>query len=59
MAREFYVREKRLKQQVAELRIEIDKSKQAEQVEQITGSDYFKQLLGQAGELQREAGTSR
>jgi PleD family two-component response regulator len=54
MAREFYVREKRLKQQVAELRIEIDKSKQAQQVEQITGSDYFKQLLGQAGELRQK-----
>ena len=54
MAREFYVREKRLKQQVAELRIEIDKGKQAQQVEQITGSDYFKQLLGQAGQLREK-----
>ena len=51
MAREFYVRERRLKQQVAELRIEIDKTKQAEQVEQITGSDYFKQLRGQSNDL--------
>jgi PleD family two-component response regulator len=51
MAREFYVRERRLKQQVAELRIEIDKAKQAEQVDQIVGSDYFKQLRGQANDL--------
>ena len=54
MAREFYVRERRLKQQVAELRIEIDKTKQAEQVEQITGSDYFKQLRGQANDLREK-----
>jgi PleD family two-component response regulator len=54
MAREFYVRERRLKQQVAELRIEIDKSNQAEQVKQITGSDYFKQLRGQAGDLREK-----
>jgi PleD family two-component response regulator len=54
MANEFYVRESRLKQQVAELRIEIDKSKQAEQVQQITGSDYFKQLRGQANDLREK-----
>lgn len=51
MAREFYVREKRLKQQVAELRMEVDKSKQARQVSQITGTDYFKQLRGKASDL--------
>lgn len=51
MAREFYLRERRLKQQVTELRIEVDKAKQAQQVKQITGSDYFKQLRGQAGDL--------
>ena len=54
MAREFYVRERRLKQQVAELRIEIDKAKQAEQVDQIVGSDYFKQLRGQANDLREK-----
>lgn len=54
MAREFHVRERRLKQQVAELRIEIDKSKQAQQVEQITGSDYFKALRGQANDLRQQ-----
>ena len=32
MAREFYMRERRLKQQVAELRIEVDKAKQTQQV---------------------------
>ena len=54
MAREFYVRERRLKQQVAELRIEIDKGKQAQQVEQITGSAYFKALRGQANDLREQ-----
>jgi PleD family two-component response regulator len=51
MAREFYVREKHLKQQVAELRIEVDKAKQTQQVKQIVGSDYFKQLRDQADDL--------
>ena len=54
MVREFYVRERRLKQQVAELRIEVDKTKQAQQVKEITGSDYFKQLRGQANELREK-----
>jgi PleD family two-component response regulator len=56
MAREFYVREKRLKQQVAELRIEVDKAKQTQQVKQIVGSDYFKQLRKQAEELRDKLG---
>jgi PleD family two-component response regulator len=51
MAREFYVREIRLKQQVAKLRIEVDKAKQTQQVKKIVGSDYFKQLRDQAEEL--------
>ena len=54
MAREFYVRERRLKQQVAELRIEVDKAKQTQQVKQIVGSDYFRQLRGQADELREK-----
>lgn len=54
MAREFQIRERRLKQQVADLRIEIDKSKQAKQVDQITGSDYFKSLLDQASDLREQ-----
>ncbi|HUS94085.1 MAG TPA: response regulator [Patescibacteria group bacterium] len=54
MAREFYVREQRLKQQVAELRIEVDKAKQTQQVKQIVGSDYFRQLRNQAEELREK-----
>ncbi len=51
MAREVYAREQRLKQQVAELRIEVDKARKTQQVSQITGTDYFKQLRGQARDL--------
>ena len=51
MVREVYTREQRLKQQVAELRIEIDEVKQARQVAEITGTDYFRELRKKAGKL--------
>jgi len=51
MAREVYAREQRLKQQLWDLRIEIDKAKQASQVAEITETDYFQQLRGKAKEL--------
>ena len=51
MAREFVRREQQLKQQVQELRIEVDKARQAHQVSKITGTDYFKQLRGKANNL--------
>lgn len=51
MAREVYAREQRLKQQVQELRIEVDKARQARQVSQITGTDYFKGLRSRANNL--------
>ncbi len=51
MVREVYAREQRLKQQVAELRIEIDEVKQARQVAEITETDYFQQLRARAREL--------
>lgn len=44
MAREVQAREQRLQQQVQELRIEIDRAREAQQVAEITGSDYFQQL---------------
>lgn len=49
--RQVYAREQRLQQQVAELRIEVDKARQAHQVNQITGTDYFQQLRGRANAL--------
>jgi DNA-binding response OmpR family regulator len=51
MAREVHAREQRLKQQVQELRIEIDQARQSQQVSKITGTDYFRDLRGKAGDL--------
>jgi len=51
MAREVHAREQRLKQQVQELRIEVDKARQHQQVSKITGTDYFRELRGKAGGL--------
>ncbi len=51
MIREVYAREQRLQQQVQELRIEVDKARQSQQVSKITGTDYFKQLRGKANDL--------
>lgn len=53
MAREVRARQEKLKQQVMELKIEIDQTKQAKKVSEITSSDYFKTLRGQADELRR------
>lgn len=54
MVREVYSREQRLKQQVAELRIEIDEVKKAQQVAEITETDYFRQLRKKANDLRSE-----
>jgi len=51
MAREVHAREQRLKQQVQELRIEVDQARQSQQVSKITGSSYFRELRGKAGDL--------
>jgi hypothetical protein len=51
MIRQVYAREQRLQQQVQELRIEVDYARQARQVSQITGTDYFQQLRGKAHDL--------
>ncbi|MEZ4862414.1 MAG: cyclic nucleotide-binding domain-containing protein [Caldilineaceae bacterium] len=51
MMRQVYAREQRLQQQVQELRIEVDKARQAQQVHKITGTDYFQQLRNKAGDL--------
>ena len=44
-------REPRLQQQVNELSVEIDQSKQSRQVAEITDTDYFKELCTRADEL--------
>jgi CheY-like chemotaxis protein len=51
MARQVYEREARLKQQVQELRIEIDEVKKAHQVAEITETDYFRDLCERAERL--------
>ena len=51
-------RERQLQQQVAELRIEIDKARQSQQVAAITGTDYFKALRRQAADLRRDLESS-
>jgi CheY-like chemotaxis protein len=56
MAREVRGREERLKQEVQALRIEIDEARQAKKVEEITTSDYFKELRGQAESLRKIMG---
>jgi CheY-like chemotaxis protein len=51
MAREVHQREQRLRQQVEDLRIEIDEARQNKQVAEIIETDYFRTLSSQADTL--------
>jgi CheY-like chemotaxis protein len=51
MAREVHAREQRLKQEVQQLRIEIDEARTARQVAEITETDYFQDLQRKADQL--------
>lgn len=53
MCREVYAREERLRQEVAQLRIEIDRVRQDRQVAEITESDYFQNLQERAKKIRR------
>lgn len=53
MAGEVRAREDRLRAEVAELRIEIDEARQARHVEEITSTDYFRDLRDRASDLRR------
>jgi nitrate/nitrite-specific signal transduction histidine kinase len=53
MAREVQAREDRLQQQVRELQIVIDETRQSQKVAEITETDYFRQLRGQAADLRK------
>ena len=44
MAEEVQAREQRLRQEVQQLRIEIDEARAARQVAEITETDYFRDL---------------
>ncbi len=52
-ALEAYIREQALRQQIQELRIEIDQAKKERQVAEITASDYFQELRQKASELRK------
>ncbi len=54
MRHEVDSREQRLKQEVRELKIEIDKSRQSAEVKKITGTDYFKNLRDKADKLRNQ-----
>lgn len=51
MVKEVQARELRLKEQVAELRIEIDEARKVQQVAEITETDYFQNLHRKAQQL--------
>ena len=53
MANEVRAREERLKQQVQELRIEIDEARQDQKVAEITETEFFQRLRDQAEDLRR------
>ncbi len=55
MAIEVYAREQRLKQEVRELRIEIDRTRAAQQIAEITDTDYFRTLQEKARQLRSGA----
>lgn len=55
MAVEVFAREERLQQEVKQLRIEIDEVKRANQVAEITESDYFQDLRLRSKELRSRA----
>ena len=54
MCREVYAREERLRQEVHQLRIEIDQVKQQRQVSEIAESDYFQNLQARAKDIRRK-----
>jgi adenylate cyclase len=56
MAQEVYSREKALREQVQELRIEIDRTRQDHAVAEITETEYFQELQKKARKLRDRAG---
>jgi two-component system cell cycle response regulator len=56
MARQVYAREQSLRQQVQELRVEIDEVKKARQVAEITETEYFRDLAAKAQKLRQQRG---
>ncbi|CAB4645761.1 unannotated protein [freshwater metagenome] len=54
MAEQVAIREKKLREQVRAMRVEIDHSKRAESVEALTESDFFKDLQTRAGDMRQK-----
>jgi len=54
MIRQVYAREQRLKQQVQELRIEIDEAKRVRQVADIAETEYFQKLRHDAKDIRNK-----
>jgi CRP-like cAMP-binding protein len=59
MIRQVYAREQRLKQELQQLRVEIDRAKTADQVAEITETDYFRQLQEKARKLRTQTNRSQ
>ena len=58
-ALEAYIREQSLKQEIKQLRIEIDEAKRDKQVKEITETETFQSLQAKAAELRRRRQTKR
>jgi CheY-like chemotaxis protein len=56
MARQVYAREQSLRQQVHELRVEIDEARKARQVAEITETEYFRELYAKAQRMRQQSG---
>jgi GAF domain-containing protein len=54
VALEAYIRELNLRQEIQQLRIELDEAKRAERVSEITETEYFRQLRARARSLREE-----
>ncbi|MFQ6015459.1 MAG: hypothetical protein ACE5NP_08455, partial [Anaerolineae bacterium] len=50
---EAYIREQKLKEQIQQLRIEIDEVKKAKQAAEITETEYFRGLREHAAKIKR------
>ncbi len=54
MVHEIQTREQAWKQQMEQLRVQIDQTKKNQQVEEIAGSDYFQQLHAEAKDIRNK-----
>ncbi|MEW5957865.1 MAG: HAMP domain-containing protein [Chloroflexota bacterium] len=58
-ALEAYIREQKLKQEIRQLRIEIDEVKRQKQVEEIVETDFFQDLKAKAQEIRKRGRRSK